>query len=107
VERSNNPRLAHLWYAHRFGIDVEPLTSIEDAVGTFPETATAVAARLNGDRVEILGPLGLTDLLAGIWRCNPRRVSVEDAIARIDRKQPSSRWPRVKVIDPEGLGRPS
>jgi uncharacterized protein len=97
---AKNQAAVHLWYAERFGTDVEPLTSIEDAVGTFPETATAVAARLRGDRVEILAPLGLTDLLAGVWRRNPRRVSVEEAIARIDSKQPSNRWPRVQVIPP-------
>jgi hypothetical protein len=98
--QAKNQAAVHLWYGQRFGADVEPLTSIEDAVSTFPETATAVAARLRGDGVEILAPLGLTDLLGGIWRRNPRRVSVERAVARIRSKDPSTRWPHVRVVPP-------
>jgi uncharacterized protein len=44
---AKNQAAVHTWYAGRFGgADVAALTSIEDAVGTWPETATAVAVRL-------------------------------------------------------------
>jgi hypothetical protein len=36
----------HRWYGRVFGAEVPPLTSTADGVGTWPETATAVAVRL-------------------------------------------------------------
>ncbi|MEV4351076.1 nucleotidyltransferase family protein [Actinoplanes sp. NPDC049596] len=100
---AKNQAAVHTWYPAKFGGDpVAPLTSIADAVATWPETATAVAVRLHatGD-LEVCAPLGVTDLLDGIWRRNPRRVSVERSRARLERHQPHIRWPRVTVIPPE------
>jgi nucleotidyltransferase-like protein len=58
------------------GGPVPSLRSIGEAVGSWPETATAVAVRVDGDdRIEICAPHGLTDLLGGVWRHNPRQIS--------------------------------
>lgn len=99
---ARNQAAVHTWYHHRFGGDpVAPLTSIEDAVATWPETATAVAARLNHDDTVVLcAPHGLDDLLAGIWRRNPTRVSLTESRARLARHRPQQRWPEVSVITP-------
>lgn len=99
---AKNQAAVHTWYPARFGGGaVEPLRSIRDAVGTWPETATAVAVRLRADdAIEVCAPLGLADLLGGVWRRNPRRVSVEASRARLDRHQPGRRWPRVTVVPP-------
>ena len=40
-----NQAAVHLWYARRFGCSVPPLESIEAAVASWPEMATAVAVR--------------------------------------------------------------
>jgi hypothetical protein len=95
---AKNQAAVHLWYPERFGAEVAPLVSVEDAVGTFPETASAVAARLHEGRVEVVAPLGLADLMAGIWRCNPRRVSPHEAADRLRRKDTSRRWPRLTIV---------
>jgi hypothetical protein len=99
---AKNQAAVHTWYPAKFGgAAVEPLTSIRDAVGTWPETATAVAVRLGtGDVIEICAPLGLADLLDGVWRRNPRRVDIQRSLARLTRHQPATRWPRVSVIPP-------
>ncbi|WP_236048701.1 nucleotidyltransferase family protein [Paractinoplanes ovalisporus] len=96
---AKNQAAVHTWYARKFGGEpVEPLTSIEDAVGTWPETATAVAVRLDArDRIEVCAPLGLDDLLNGVWRRNPRRISEEQSQARFRRHDPLTRWPGVRV----------
>jgi hypothetical protein len=55
---ARNQAAVHTWYSGKFGGGaVEPLTSIHDAVGTWPETATAVAVRLRTDDViEVCAP---------------------------------------------------
>jgi uncharacterized protein len=100
--QARNQAAVHTWYADRFGGEPpEPLTSIADAVGTWPETATAVAVRL-GDNgaLEICAPFGLRDLMDGVWRWNPRRVSGAFSLSRLAKHRPGERWPGVTVIRP-------
>jgi hypothetical protein len=101
--QARNQAAVHTWYHHRFGGDpVQPLESIADAVGTWPETATTVAVRLDAaGQIEVCAPLGLADLLAGVWRRNPRRVSLAESLARLERHRPAQRWPGVRVIRPD------
>jgi hypothetical protein len=109
---AKNQAAVHTWYARKFGgAEVAPLTSIRDAVGTWPETATAVAVRLgDDDTIEVCAPLGLADLLDGVWRRNPRRAALAVSVARLERHRPGVRWPRVRVETPsdevDGRGRP-
>jgi uncharacterized protein len=99
---ASNQAAVHTWYAREFGGGpVGPLATIADAVATWPETATAVAVRLDGSQgIEVCAPLGLADLLDGVWRRNPRRVSVEVSLARLARHEPHLRWPGITVIQP-------
>jgi hypothetical protein len=95
----------HLWFSKGFGYSVEPLTSLEDAVATWPETATAVAIRLShAERLEILAPCGLEDLLGMVLRRNPRRVPYELFLKRLKSKRILDKWPRVRVIYQDVIG---
>ncbi|MGH3728728.1 MAG: nucleotidyltransferase family protein [Micromonosporaceae bacterium] len=100
---ARNQAAVHTWYHHTFGGElVRPLWSIPEAIATWPETATAVAVRLGRvGEIEICAPYGLDDLLAGIWRRNPSRVSLQCSRDRLARHSPAARWPGVKVIPPE------
>jgi uncharacterized protein len=90
----------HLWYPEVFSIEVDPLTSSADAVGTWPETATAIGVRLLADNsIQVIAPCGLDDLFELICRRNPRRVTEEQYRRRVDSKQIAKRWPRVQVLD--------
>ncbi len=69
-------------------LGVPPLASTADGVATWPETATAVAVHLTEDgRLAIVAPCGLSDLLDGVCRRNPRRVSVEEYCRRVHTKR--------------------
>jgi len=58
----------------RFGHPILPIQCLEDAVSRNPETATSVAVRLrDGDRLEVIAPCGLHDLLNMAVRHNPRQ----------------------------------
>jgi uncharacterized protein len=97
---AKNQAAVHTWYEARFGAAVDPLTSVEDAVGTWPETATAVAIRLrSNDELQVIAPCGLSDLFAMLLRRNPRRASLELFRRRAADKRITERWPHVQVID--------
>jgi len=98
---ATNQAAVHCWYAAGYGGDPPPpLQSSADGVGTWPETATSVAVRLlPDDRLHIVAPCGLTDLLNGILRRNPRRVSIAQFQARLAAKRIRARWPSVRVVD--------
>jgi hypothetical protein len=89
----------HLWYPRKFGFEVEPLRSSADGVATWPETAAAVAVRLtNDDRLHVVAPCGLGDLLGMVHRRNPRRVSVAEYERRLATKRIAERWPRARIV---------
>jgi uncharacterized protein len=75
------------------------LHSSEEAVGTWPETATCVAVRLLAtDQIHIVAPYGLSDLFNMVLRRNPCRVTREQFVQRLHSKQILRKWPRVQVI---------
>ncbi|GAB3332718.1 nucleotidyltransferase family protein [Micromonospora halotolerans] len=99
---ATNQAAVHTWYESVFGTGrVAALHSIADAVATWPETATCVAVRLDAaETLHVCAPFGLDDLLDGVWRRNPRRITVELSRARLSRHDPGRRWPRVTVAPP-------
>ncbi|SHM12041.1 nucleotidyltransferase family protein [Phytopseudomonas punonensis] len=79
-----------------------PYESATDAMTYWPETATAVAVRLNAnDELQIAAPFGLEDLFdlvvrpAGKFRDEKRHLFLE----RLQSKQWLARWPDLTVID--------
>jgi hypothetical protein len=94
-----NQAAVHLWYEKHFGEPVEPLRSIEEAVGTWPETATSVAIKMSiGNGIDIIAPFGLDDLFAMIIRRNTKRVSYRIYMERIRSKNYQQRWPKVQTV---------
>jgi len=92
----------HLWFERCFGHAVEPLRSLEEAMASWPEPATAVGMWLDdGDGLHVIAPLGLADLLGMRIRRNPARVSLDTYRQRCESKRYTERWPQVVV---EGAG---
>jgi uncharacterized protein len=96
---AKNQAAVHLWYPRRFGFEVEPFRCTADAVATFPETATCVGLHLDAaDRLTVVAPYGLDDLLGLVLRHNPVRAPVAVYEERLAAKRIAERWPRVTVI---------
>ncbi|WP_420430059.1 nucleotidyltransferase family protein [Kordiimonas sp.] len=79
-----------------------PYPSISEALAHWPETATAVAVRLNADdRLEILAPFGLDDLLAHRLRPTPAIIRRDRTIfdVRVVQKGWLERWPNVELVN--------
>jgi hypothetical protein len=98
---AKNQAAVHLWYPTRFGVTVAPFGSCAEAIATFPETATCIGVRLlEDDDILVVAPHGLDDLLAGVCRHNPTRVSSSFFRERQAAKGWHDRWPSLCYIDP-------
>lgn len=77
----------------------DPYADTSAAIARWPETATAVAARFTGGRVELLAPHGVDDLLNLIVRPTPAFAARHDVVdERLRTKGWLSRWPRLTVL---------
>lgn len=94
-----NQAHVHVWYREYFGKDVPPLATLTEAIATWPDTATAIAVRLDADgRLDVIAPFGLDDLFELVLRWNPSRIGFDDFSARIRSKRWLSRWPGLRVL---------
>ncbi|SEO29775.1 hypothetical protein SAMN05428959_106155 [Duganella sp. CF517] len=94
-----NQASVHRWFEAYFGHAVEPLASLRDGVGSWPEYATAVGLCLHrDDTIEVIAPHGLDDLFDCVVRRNPARVSMATYRLRVAQKNYPARWPRVTVV---------
>ncbi|MFM7778071.1 MAG: nucleotidyltransferase family protein, partial [Alphaproteobacteria bacterium] len=79
-----------------------PYCDIADALAHWPETATAIAARLGPNGIEILAPFGVEDVLEMIIRpTHAFLTKPEIPLARLEAKGWRKRWPKLRMI---GLG---
>jgi hypothetical protein len=77
-----------------------PYRDTADAIARWPETATAVAARLVNGRVELLTPHGVGDLLAMIVQPTPAFGGRRDEVKqRVVAKNWRTRWPKLTMVD--------
>ncbi len=81
--------------------DDAPYRSVDDAISRWPETATAIAVRLNRRAIDILAPHGLADLFSMVIRPTPAFVGGKRSIflERVREKGWLERWPRLVVVD--------
>ena len=79
-----------------------PYRNLAEALSHWPETATAIAARLVNGRIQVLAPFGVEDLLAMILRPGPAHAADPAAPrARLASKGWAARWLGLRVV---GLG---
>ena len=88
----------HHWFEAHFGHAVDPLGSLEEAIASWPEYATAVGVCLLPDgSFRVIAPYGLGDLFGMVVRRNPARVDVATYRQRVEQKRYNARWPHVRV----------
>jgi uncharacterized protein len=85
---------------HNYNGDA-PYSSTADALRHWLETPTCVAVRLTAsDRLELIAPWGLRDLLAMIIRPTPSgRDKIEVYRRRIAEKQWHKSWPCIRILE--------
>ncbi|RZF49615.1 nucleotidyltransferase family protein [Acinetobacter halotolerans] len=96
-----NQALVHTWYRKENGEQIQPISSIEHALSLWPETATAIALRLNSSgELELIAPFGLQDLFELRLRWNPALVSYTTFKNRVESKKWLQQWPRLQWVGP-------
>jgi hypothetical protein len=95
VDVKNEARV-HLWYAERFGRRLDPYISTEDAIATWPTTASSVGVRRDEQGFIVCAPFGLSDLLGMVAR--PNKVIVTQDVYEEKVSRWAARWPKLRVI---------
>ncbi|MES2794017.1 MAG: nucleotidyltransferase family protein [Planctomycetota bacterium] len=98
-----NQARVHIWYPTLFGYCIQPYQSTEDAIGTWPTTATAIGVRPDGAELEVWAPLGTDDLFDLVVR--PNRVQITPTIYDAKVARWIARWPSLVALPwNEGVG---
>ena len=95
IDVKNEARV-HLWYAETFGNVLAPYVSTEDAITTFPTTATAVGVQPRAGGLHVFAPYGLSDLLGLIVRPNKKQITQAVYDAKVKKWQ--ARWPDLRIV---------
>lgn len=102
-----NQAYVHLWHAQVSQISVAAHENVDEALATWPETATAVGVRLlRSEEMQIVAPFGLDDLFDLVVRKNPALLDASVYERRILTKRWAARWPELRILSPEALERP-
>ena len=93
-----NQATVHQWFARHLGLQVPPLASLEDGVGTWPEIATCVGVFLRADdSIGVVAPHGLDDLFNLVVCHNPVRADAQTYRERVASKRFTERWPLLSI----------
>ncbi len=98
-----NQARVHLWYASRFGYEIQPYSSCEDALASWPTTAAAIGVRRENGTLLVEAPFSTDDLLELIVRPNRVQITPDIYAAKVERW--SMVWPRLQILPWEdGVG---
>jgi uncharacterized protein len=91
-----NQARVHLWYEAHFGYSIRPYVSVEDAINTWPTTATAVGVRPATAGLAVYAPFGLNDLFSRIIR--PNKAQITETLYSRKVARWTAEWPDLRVI---------
>ena len=95
IDIKNQARV-HLWYKNHFGYDIEPYKNLEEAINTWPTTATAIGIRKDSNKIKVYAPYGLNDLFGKIVRANKAQINKEIYETKVEKW--IKNWPDLMVI---------
>lgn len=91
-----NEARVHLWYGEKYGKDIRPYESVEDAISTCGTSIACIGVRLEDDKLLVCCPYGLNDLFGMTIRPIKRQFTKEQYLLKIKKWQ--SKWPLLKVL---------
>lgn len=91
-----NEARVHLWYKDKFGFEISPYSSVEDAISKWGTTITCIGVRLEKEKLKVFAPYGLNDLFTMTIKPvkkNFRQEQYEEKTLKWKEK-----WPLLTVI---------
>jgi hypothetical protein len=96
IDLKNQARV-HLWYEEHFGYPIEPYRTLEEAIDTWPTTATAVGVSRNANEEwKVYAPFGLDDLFGMIVRPNKAQITEQIYDKKVSKW--IRKWPQLQVV---------
>lgn len=94
-----NQAHVHHWYLNAHGQSIAAYSSVQDAMSNWPETATAIALRLDAHgQLDWIAPFGIEDLVTLKLRFNTLLVSRQTCLQRMQSKAFLQRWPDLEWL---------
>ncbi|OJG69717.1 hypothetical protein RV11_GL002243 [Enterococcus phoeniculicola] len=94
-------------YMHIHNPETLPYKDSYDAIEKFPETCTSIAARLNGNQLELMAPHGIEDMVHFIVQPTPhfKESVVRGKIyqKRVRQKNWKKTWEKIQIIEIDNL----
>jgi hypothetical protein len=91
-----NQARVHLWYKSKFGYEITPIKSVEDAIDRFPTTANAVGIGYDDfGKIHVYTPFGKEDLYSGVLRANKKQVTEIEYLTKVNKW--IKKWPNLRV----------
>lgn len=92
-----NEARVHLWYGEKYGKNIEPYTSLEDAISSWGTSITCIGVRLEEGRLVVCIPYGLNDLFNMTIRPMKRQYTKEQYDIKVAKWK--SKWPDLNIIN--------
>lgn len=95
IDVKNEARV-HLWYKEKYGNEIKPYTSLEDAISSWGTTITCIGVRLENEKLIVYTPYGLDDIFNMTIRPIKRQFSEEQY--NIKTTKWKNKWPLLKIM---------
>lgn len=96
IDVKNEARV-HLWITERFGYVIELYTCVEEAIDTWPTTASAVGVQMKGEVFSVYAPYGLNDMFGQIIRPNKVQITKETYLAKCTKWK--AKWDSLQIVE--------
>ncbi len=96
IDIKNQARV-HLWYKEHYGYDISPYNSVEDAISTWPTTATSIGVRLEDSKLIVYAPFGMNDMFGQIIRANKTQITKETYMQKCNKW--TSKWNSLRIVE--------
>lgn len=104
IDLKNQARV-HSWYKDKFGYEIKPYRSLEDAINTWPTTATSLGLRRENGRDWILyAPFGIEDIFQMRIKANARQITEEIYMKKVGKWR--KKWPDLVYEPWTGVNEP-
>ena len=96
IDVKNQARV-HIWYKEYFGYSIESYKNIEEAINTWPTTATCIGVKFINNEFIYYAPFGLNDILNMIVK--PNKAQIKQNIYEEKIKRWKKCWPKLKIVE--------